>query len=114
MRRGSTFAAAVLLGFIAALWSWTRPGDAALSLPPGGEAVRVHLMDNGFHTDLAVPRAALTARPGPLGRAVGRLAPGDWVLIGGATRPSMSNRDRSSGGCRTGRAPCSVPATPRC
>ena len=42
----------------------------------------MHLLDNGFHTDLAVSRAALEARTGPLAEAVRALPPGDWILIG--------------------------------
>ncbi len=71
---------AVLIGVIAALLTWTRPGAP---LPPEAEApVVVYLLDNGFHTDLALPRAALARRGGPLGRAVSALAPGDWILVG--------------------------------
>ncbi len=40
------------------------------------------VLDNGFHTDLAVPRQALMQRGGPLAQAVAGLAPGDWILIG--------------------------------
>lgn len=80
-------AAVAGLATIAALWTWTAPGDAARwparVEQAGVEAsVEVHLLDNGFHTDLAVPRRALEARPGPLADAVRGLAPGDWVLIG--------------------------------
>ena len=74
---------AATLGLIAALWTWTLPGDPALfpaqAHDPG---VVVHILDNGFHTDLAVPRAALEAGGGPLADATRGLAPGDWVLIG--------------------------------
>ncbi|OYW89610.1 MAG: hypothetical protein B7Z13_16570 [Caulobacterales bacterium 32-67-6] len=71
---------AVLIGVVAALLTWTRPGA---SVPSAADApVAVYLLDNGFHTDLAVPRAALERRGGPLGQAVAALAPGDWVLIG--------------------------------
>jgi uncharacterized protein (TIGR02117 family) len=73
---------AVALGVIAALWTWTAAGDPALAPRPGEATTRVHLLNNGFHTDLAVPRAALTQRPGPLGEAARSLAPGDWILIG--------------------------------
>lgn len=76
-------AGAGLLGLIAGLWTWTAPGDPGLFPPPPGEAgVAAHLLDNGFHTDLAVPREALEARGGPLGRAVQGLPPGEWILIG--------------------------------
>jgi Protein of unknown function (DUF2459) len=71
---------AVLIGVVAALLTWTRPG--ALAPPAVGAPVAVYLLDNGFHTDLAVPRAALEARGGALGQAVATLAPGDWILIG--------------------------------
>ena len=71
---------AALIGCAAALWTWTRPGEPAPR--PGADAVVLRLLDNGFHTDLAVPRAALIARGGPLGRAAAELPPGDWILIG--------------------------------
>lgn len=75
--------AAAVLGAAAALWTWTTPGDPELwRAGPGEPGVELHLLDNGFHTDLAVPRAALEARGGPLAEAVRRLAPGDWILIG--------------------------------
>jgi len=79
----SPLLAAVLLATVAALWTWTAPGDPRLWPARAGEsAVEVHLLDNGFHTDLAVPRAALISRPGPLADAVRSLATGDWILIG--------------------------------
>lgn len=85
-RREKTLVGPLLLaaavGWTAAAWTWTRPADPALALQPGGEAVTVYLLDNGFHTDLAVPRAALMRTPGPLADAAATLAPGDWILIG--------------------------------
>ena len=75
--------AAAVVGLIAALWTWTAPGDPARwRAAPGGPGVELHLLDNGFHTDLAVPRAALEARGGPLAEAVRALPAGDWILIG--------------------------------
>lgn len=71
-----------ILAVVAALWTWTAPADPTLTLRPGETAVEVHLLDNGFHTDLAVPRAALEGRSGPLADAVRSLPPGDWILIG--------------------------------
>jgi hypothetical protein len=77
------FIAVAVVAALAAVWTWTAPGDAALWPARADEAgVEVHLLDNGFHTDLAVPRAALEARTGPLADAVRGLAPGDWILIG--------------------------------
>jgi hypothetical protein len=72
-----------LLSAAAALWTWTAPGDPALWPAAATDAgVEVQVLDNGFHTDLAVPRAALEARTGPLADAVRGLPPGNWVLIG--------------------------------
>lgn len=54
------FLIAALIGLVAGLWTLTRPGDPALfPAPPNEAGVTVYLIDNGFHTDLAVPRAAL-------------------------------------------------------
>lgn len=72
-----------LLGLVAALWTWTRPGDPALFPARAGETtVTVHILNNGFHTDLAVPRAALEAEGGALAQASRSLGRGDWILIG--------------------------------
>lgn len=77
------FVAAGAVGALAALWTWTAPGDPALwPARAGTPGVEAHLLDNGFHTDLALPRAALEARGGPLAAAVRGLPPGDWILIG--------------------------------
>ena len=73
---------AVLIGLIAALLTWTRPGDPTLHVPAPGEGVVLHILDNGFHTDIALPRVRLEARGGPLADAVRALPPGDWVLAG--------------------------------
>ncbi len=75
--------AAGALGVLGALWTWTSPGDPSLWPPANGApVVEAHLLDNGFHTDLALPRAALEARGGALGAAVRSLPAGDWILIG--------------------------------
>lgn len=77
------FILTALAGGLAALWTWTAPGDPALWPARAGEpAIEASLLDNGFHTDLALPRAALEARGGPLAEAVESLPPGDWILIG--------------------------------
>ena len=75
--------AAAVVGGLAALWTWTTPGDPELWPAAATERrIPVTLLDNGFHTDVVVPRAALMARPGPLADAVASLEPGPWVLIG--------------------------------
>lgn len=74
---------AVLLGLLAGLWTAQRTGDPTLFPPQEGQgAIVVHLLDNGFHTDLVAPRAALAAGDDALARAVRALPPGDWVRIG--------------------------------
>ena len=78
MMRGLLLAA--LVGAVAALLTWTKPGDAKPTGAP--DTIVVQVLDNGFHTDLAVPREALVRRGGPLARAVAGLTPGDWILIG--------------------------------
>ena len=72
-----------LVAALAALWTWTTPGDPELSrLAPGETPVPVYVLDNGFHSDFVLPRAALTSQPGPLAEAVMALEPGDWILVG--------------------------------
>lgn len=70
---------AALIGAAAGVLTWTRP---AIPDRIDAGAIVVHVLDNGFHTDLAVPRVALVRRGGPLAEAVAALAPGDWILIG--------------------------------
>ena len=71
------FVAAVL----GAVLTWQTPEAVDLA-SRGTEAVSIHLLDNGFHTDMALPRDALEARGGPLAEAVRTLGAGDWVLVG--------------------------------
>ena len=63
-------------------WTWTTPGDPGLSLKAGEDGVAVYLLDNGFHTDMVVTRAALSETPGPLSDAVATLDHGQWILVG--------------------------------
>jgi uncharacterized protein (TIGR02117 family) len=72
--------AAALIGVVTGLWTWTLPGRTAV--PEEAAAAEALVLNNGFHTDLALPRAALEGRPGPLGETVRALPPGDWILIG--------------------------------
>jgi hypothetical protein len=67
---------------LAGLGSWTRAPDPALAAQGSNGAVDVWILDNGFHTDLALPRARVEAGDDPLARAVRALPPGDWILIG--------------------------------
>ncbi len=59
-----------------------RGGDPRLYPAPPGEGVTVYLVDNGFHTDLAIPRAGLIADDGASARAADLTAAGPWMLVG--------------------------------
>lgn len=76
--------AVTLAGLVlAGIGSWTRPADPALFPPGSGDSgVEVWVIDNGFHTDLALPRGRLDEGPGALAQAVRGLPPGDWVHAG--------------------------------
>ena len=82
MRTVGAFLLAGLLGAIVAVWTWTRPGDPVFLDQPVTGGVTIHILNNGFHTDIAVPRAALEAGGGPLAEASRSVGPGDWILIG--------------------------------
>ena len=73
---------------LAGLGSWTRAPDPALAPQDATDAVDVWILDNGFHTDLALPRDRLEAGDDLLARAVRALPSGDWILVGwGDARP---------------------------
>jgi hypothetical protein len=57
-------------------------GDPSRFPATGTEGVELQILNNGFHTDLAVRRASLEAGGGPLAQASRTLGQGDWVLIG--------------------------------
>ncbi|MBC6982755.1 DUF2459 domain-containing protein [Caulobacter sp. 17J80-11] len=66
-----------------ALLSYRRPGDPQLyPVAPGQPAVVVYVVDNGMHTNLALPTEALKAHGGPSAQALARLKPSPWVLVG--------------------------------
>lgn len=81
--RWGSFILAAAIGLMLALWTWTAPGDPRLwPSVASRDDIPVYLLDNGFHTDMVVPRQALTDVPGPLTDAIAGLKPGPWVLIG--------------------------------
>lgn len=71
----------ILLLLVFAL-ATARPGDRALYPPKPGDAQVVYLIDNGFHSDLSLPRAAILAHGGPLAVAAAKATPDDWIMIG--------------------------------
>lgn len=68
---------AVVLGVLT-----SRPGDGSLYPPAvGAPRTTIYLIDNGFHSDLALPRAALASGP-TLARAASMTTDAPWVLVG--------------------------------
>ncbi|MGA0602710.1 DUF2459 domain-containing protein [Caulobacter sp. KR2-114] len=58
-----------------------RRGDPRLYPPPSaGQTATVYLVDNGFHTDIALPAQALAGRLS--GRAAAAVTGRPWVLVG--------------------------------
>lgn len=76
----------LVLGFVALLAGvasfYRHDGDPTLYPPGPGKGVQIHILDNGFHTDLVVPRYYLEAGRGPLAAAVRQLPDGDLVYLG--------------------------------
>jgi uncharacterized protein (TIGR02117 family) len=59
-----------------------KGGDPALYPARPGQGVTVFLVDNGWHSDIAVPTAAIEAHGGALSQAAKATSAMPWVLIG--------------------------------
>jgi uncharacterized protein (TIGR02117 family) len=81
-RRGGGWAAAVVLLLIVLMLATARGGDPALYPAKPGDQVAIFLVEDGFHTDLALPRDAIGAHVGPLATATTQTSSEPWVLIG--------------------------------
>lgn len=85
-RRAAGVALAVTLTgatLTAAGCGYTRAGDPELyPVKPGQPAVTLYLVNNGYHTNLAIPRERLEARSGPSALAIQALPDEPWVLAG--------------------------------
>ena len=82
-----------------------RPRDPTLYPPrPGKPTVSVFLIDNGHHTDIALPGELLMGTQGATARAARQIAPRAWVLAGwGDARFYVETgpwRDRAGDGLR--------------
>lgn len=76
------FAGLLVTGNVAGC-AYTRPGDPALyPVKPGQPAVTLYLVNNGYHTNLAIPRALIMQHGGPAAQALETLPPQPWVLAG--------------------------------
>jgi uncharacterized protein (TIGR02117 family) len=72
-------AAVAVTALVFATLVTARGGDARLYPPTPGETVTLYLVDNGFHTDIALPRASLA----PLAaRAAAQVTDRPWVMAG--------------------------------
>lgn len=76
-------AAATLTAATATGCAYTRSGDPALyPVRPGQPAVTLYLVNNGYHTNLAIPRVRLEARSGASALAIQALPDEPWVMAG--------------------------------
>ena len=75
------YAALAVLMFLAGVAGWWS-ADWQSSRSQGQGTVTLYLLDNGFHTDLAVPRTLLMASDDALSQAVAQSGKGDWLLVG--------------------------------
>lgn len=83
MRRKRFRIALVVFGlFLLAAGLTAAPGDKALYPARPGEQATVYVINNGYHTDIAVPAAAIAARGGPLAAAASSAPAAPWVVIG--------------------------------
>lgn len=82
MRRLGWIVAFVVVALLALTLATARRGDRTLYPPRPGDAQAVWLIDNGFHTDLAIPRAAIVAHGGPLAEAAEATSADPWIMIG--------------------------------
>ncbi|HZZ88989.1 MAG TPA: DUF2459 domain-containing protein [Caulobacteraceae bacterium] len=79
---GRRWAAAILVLAFLLILATARGGDPKLYPPKPGETVIVYLVDNGFHSDIAAPTAAIEAHGGALAEAARRASAEPWMLIG--------------------------------
>jgi len=85
-----------LLAVAAGLAGWWT-ADWKGRVPSGPISHTVYLLDNGYHTDLAVPRALMLAKDDALAEAVRqtstRSGQGEWVLIGWGDQTFYQSRE---------------------
>jgi uncharacterized protein (TIGR02117 family) len=80
---GLILAVALILALILIVTFTARPGDRKLYPGAAGQATTtIYLVDNGFHSDLVLPRQALFAKPHPAALAAAMATDKPWVAIG--------------------------------
>lgn len=79
-RTGPLILAGLGLVLLMATLTTARPGNRKLYPPRPGDSATVFLVDNGLHSDIAIPREALGT--GPAGRAAAMATAKPWVMVG--------------------------------
>jgi hypothetical protein len=74
--------AATLLVLFAFTLITSRGGNDALYPAKPGDQVTIFILENGFHTDLVLPRGVILAHGGPLAVAMQQAAPDPWMMVG--------------------------------
>jgi uncharacterized protein (TIGR02117 family) len=82
VRRPSGIGAIFILLLLVLALATARPGDRRLYPARPGDVQAIWLIDNGFHTDLALPRAAIMAHGGPVAAAAAATSRDDWIMVG--------------------------------
>ena len=110
LRRLSPVAGMAVLGLVLATLATAREGDARLYPPAPEHAVTVYLVDNGFHTDLAVPSSALAGHLAGRAAAIATRRP--WVLVGYGDRRFFTQQGMSVARALDGLRALFVPGNP--
>ncbi len=113
LTRRTAFATVGVLGVLVTAFLWRAPGDPVLYPPkPGEPQVTIWAIDNGFHTDLVVPRALIEARGGPSAQAARGVAPGPYLALGWGDRRFYVQQGLSFGRILDGARALLWPANP--
>src|SRR5580698_771909 len=72
----------IVLFLVVLTLATARGGDPALYPARPGQGVLVYLVDNGWHSDIAVPTATIEARGDALASAARQTSSAPWMLIG--------------------------------
>ena len=81
-RRAGGIVGIIVLALVLLTLVTARSGDPSLWPARPGDQRDVWLIDNGFHTDLALPRAAIMAHGGPLAAAAAQTSADPWIMVG--------------------------------
>jgi uncharacterized protein (TIGR02117 family) len=79
--RGASIGAAILMLLVVTL-ATAKGGDPALYPAKPGDGVAIYLLDNGFHTDLVLPRDAILQDNGSLADAAEGTTAEPWIMVG--------------------------------